>query len=179
MNRKPDPSGSSTSVTYPQERALSRNPNSAFSLESFLPYRINRLAEQMSQSLATVYTRQFRISIAQWRILATLNESPGVTAKDVAGSANLDKVRVSRAVVDLEDRGLLARRASQADGRASELRLTRAGRRLFERIAPLVLDWEAEFLGSLSQDQKHSLGQLLQHLEADLGMFTPPTEDGH
>ena len=153
--------------------------SNAFSLESFLPYRINRLAEQMSQSLATVYNRQFGISVAQWRILATLNESPGLTAKAVTQSCNLDKVRVSRAVTDLEERGLLARRASPDDGRASELRLTNAGLRLFERIAPLVLAWEVEFLGSLSEGQKQSLGQLLQHLEADLGVSATTDQGGN
>ncbi len=139
-----------------------------FQLGAFMPYRINRLAEQMSQSLAMVYAERFGISVAQWRILATLNESPGLSAKSVAAHGNLDKVRVSRAVADLEERGLLSRRASAHDGRSSELRLTTSGRRLFGRIAPLALQWEGEFLGTLSATEARELGDLLERLESRL-----------
>ena len=139
-----------------------------FQLGAFMPYRINRLAEQMSQSLALVYAERFGISIAQWRILATLDESPGLSAKAVAAHANLDKVRVSRAVADLETRALLRRRANINDGRSSELYLTASGRRLFGRIAPLALQWEGEILGALSAAETRALGRLLDRLESRL-----------
>jgi DNA-binding MarR family transcriptional regulator len=98
--------------------------NDPLVLETFLPYRISRLAERVSRSLSQVYSERFGISVPQWRILATLAEAPGLTAQRVAACTNMDKVKVSRAVAELESRGHLRRERSARDGRASDLHLT-------------------------------------------------------
>jgi len=136
-----------------------------FQLAEFLPYRLSRLAEQVSASLAGVYASRYRLSVPQWRILATLSESPGLSATTITRRCNLDKVKVSRAVADLEGRGLLRRRPNATDGRASELHLTAKGRRLFSRLAPLALDWQNDLLAGLSAPECDSLQHLLGQLE--------------
>lgn len=136
-----------------------------FQLEAFLPYRINRLAERMSDSLSRVYRERFAISVAQWRILATLHDAPGLAAKEVARATNLDKVRVSRALAELKERGLVLRRLSRADGRSNELRLSAPGLRLFRQIAPLALNWERDYLHGLSDAQRRRLFHLLDKLD--------------
>lgn len=138
---------------------------SSFELEDFLPYRISCLAEKASLSLAKVYAQRFSITVAQWRILATLQAFPGMQAKAIGERCNLDKVKVSRAVQDLEVRRLLSRRASARDGRASELRLSAQGKRLFAQIAPRALAWESEFLSALSSKEQQELHRLLDKLE--------------
>lgn len=135
-------------------------------LHDFLPYRINRVAERASRSLATVYADRFALTIAQWRIVATLQEQPGLAATAVAQRTNLDKVKVSRAVGDLLERGYLTRKSASQDARASELRLTRRGEQLFSEIEPLALDWEARFLSSLSKTEQKTLRALLARIEA-------------
>ena len=141
-------------------------------LEQFLPYRISRLAERASRSLSQVYAERFGITVPQWRVLATLAESPGLTASAVTGLTNLDKVKVSRAVAELLARGLLLRQTSRADRRAAELRLSAAGQRLFGRIAPLARDWEQQLLLGLDAAEQAELFRLLQRLEDHL----PPYE---
>lgn len=136
-----------------------------FQLEAFLPYRINRLAERMSDSLSRVYRERFAITVAQWRILATLHDAPGLAAKEVARATNLDKVRVSRAVAELEERALVLRRLSRADGRSSELRLSAPGLKLFRRIAPLALNWERDYLRGLSDAERSGLFHVLDKLD--------------
>ncbi|WP_439106676.1 MarR family winged helix-turn-helix transcriptional regulator [Congregibacter sp.] len=134
-------------------------------LEGFLPYRFDRLAKHISASLAGVYRRRFSISVPQWRILALLHETPHLSGKDIAKQGNLDKVMVSRAVADLEQRGLLARYLSPEDGRVNELCLTRQGEQLFESIAPLALRWETDFLKVLSKGERRDLARILSKLE--------------
>ncbi len=136
-----------------------------FQLGGFLPYRINRMAERMSDSLARVYRERFAVSVAQWRILATLHEYPKVSAKEVAQLTNLDKVQVSRALTDLVRRSLVLRRAAQNDGRSWELSLSAAGRRLFQRIAPLALAWERDYLSALGDRERRQLYALLDKLD--------------
>lgn len=140
----------------------------SLALERFLPYRISRLAERVSRSLSLVYAERFAISVPEWRVLATLAESPGLTASAVTGLTNLDKVKVSRAVTELCDRGLLLRQTSRSDRRSSELRLSAAGERLFSRIAPLAAAWEAELLRVLSPAEQEQLFALLSRLEQQL-----------
>ncbi len=137
-----------------------------FALEGFLPYRINSLAEKVSASLASVYASRFDVSVAQWRILATLDAYPGTSAKFIATQANLDKVKVSRAVLDLENRALLCRKPNVRDARSASLSLTPAGKRLFRQIAPLALAWEADFLRGLNHRERQQLFGLLAKLES-------------
>jgi DNA-binding MarR family transcriptional regulator len=134
-------------------------------LEEFLPYRLNRLSEQASAGLARVYATRFRLTVPQWRILATLSECPGLSATAITARCNLDKVKVSRAVADLEARGLVVRRASADDARSSELRLTAGGARLFANIAPLALEWQQRLLEGLSAAERRGLERLLTRLE--------------
>jgi DNA-binding MarR family transcriptional regulator len=136
-----------------------------FQLEKFLPYRFDRLAKHISVSLAGVYRRRFNVTVPQWRILALLHETPHMSAKDIARQGNLDKVMVSRALVGLEERGLLERYISAEDARVNELCLTSTGTRLFESIAPLALDWEADFLKVLTPQERGALEQILSKLE--------------
>jgi len=148
-------------------------PPAGFCLGTFLPYRLSRLATQVSKALAGVYAQRFALSISQWRILATLQGEPGLTARDVAVRAALDKVAVSRAVAALDERGLLRREPLSGDGRASRLLLSRKGNALFRRIAPLALRWEEEFLTPLSPDERGEFRRLLAKLEASVPGAAP------
>lgn len=137
-----------------------------FQLEGFLPYRFDRLAKHISVSLAGVYRQRFDVSVPQWRTLALLHERPNMSAKQIAQHGNLDKVMVSRTVSSLEERGLLRRSPNTTDARISELQLTRAGSQLFERIAPLALQWETDLVEALSDDERQKLESILGKLEA-------------
>lgn len=139
-----------------------------FQLEAFLPYRMNRLAERASDSLARVYAQRFRISVHQWRILVTVREHPGLSATAIAARCALDKVQVSRAVSDLEERTLLQRRAVARDRRSRELTLTDAGLALVQQITPLALEWETRLLAALHESERETLRELLGKLDQRL-----------
>lgn len=139
-------------------------PGHRFRLDDFLPYRLNELAARVSRSLAQVYAERFELTIPQWRIVATLQAQPGLTARDVARRTGLDKVSTSRALAGLVERSLVLRRASARDARASELRLSARGARLFQRIAPLALAWEQDLLAPLGTAERRQLRRLLDKL---------------
>lgn len=149
-----------------------------FCLNEFLPYRLNRLTARISKALAGVYAERFALSVAQWRILATLQAEPGLTARDVASRASLDKVAVSRAVGALGERGLLQRRPMASDGRACRLHLSRRGIALFRRIAPLALAWEEQLLAPLSRSEQKQFLRLLARVEANVPVSVPASTPG-
>ena len=141
------------------------------SLKQFLPYRCNSLAEQISVSLSRIYVDKFGITVAGWRILVTLAEYQELQAKEVARLTNMDKVRVSRAVATLLESGLLERRVCDNDSRVTILGLSGAGKKLYQRIAPEALAWEAELVAPLSISEQRSLAQILDKLEGRLAQM--------
>src|SRR5665213_1415332 len=87
----------------------------ALKLDSFLPYRLNVCAILVSQALSRIYAERYKIGVAEWRVLVTLGEFNMMTAKAVGLHSHMHKTKVSRAVVLLERRKLVARRANRAE----------------------------------------------------------------
>src|SRR5687768_11787769 len=95
-----------------------------FQLARFLPFRLNRLAAEISEQLSTLYAERFQIDIPQWRVLATLSTYNDWTAKDIVASTRTHKSTISRAVEALTERGLIEAVQSPHDKRTYRLRLT-------------------------------------------------------
>lgn len=146
-------------------------------LARFLPYRANRLAQGISDSLSRIYMERFGISVPEWRVLVTLAEYPELRASQITGLTAMDKVRVSRAVAGLARRDLLQRRPCEEDSRAAWLSLTTGGQSLYRRIEPEVLAWEADFLEPLSKGQRAQLFELLDTLDQRLQTLEAQTAD--
>jgi DNA-binding MarR family transcriptional regulator len=113
-------------------------------LEEFLPYRLSVLASLTSQALAQLPGDHGAIGIPAWRILVTLGEFGVMTGKAVGLHSQMHKTKVSRAIAELEDRKLIARRSNRSDLRESLVSLTLAGRALYEALAPAALAFAAQ-----------------------------------
>jgi DNA-binding MarR family transcriptional regulator len=139
-------------------------------LGDFVPFRLNRLASAVSEHLATVYRERFGLEIPEWRVMATVGPERGCTAQHIARSTRMHKTRVSRAIAHLEKRGLMTRVTSSADRREMELRLTKAGRRLYTELVPLALERESVLLACMTCEQLRAFVTGLDCLEAFLGL---------
>jgi len=135
------------------------------SLQEFLPYRLNNAAERISVALSRIYISEFDVNIAEWRVLAAMHERRVVLAKDIVIFTHMDKVRVSRAIKHLEEKGFVQRQTSASDSRASELTLTKKGRQIYKEIVPRALEWQQELLEPLSEIDKQELMRILNRLE--------------
>ncbi len=144
-------------------------PKPELDLNQFLPYRLNRLADRISDELERMYAQRYELNVAQWRVLAWLSHCDDLTAKKVCTYTNMDKARVSRAVQALVDRGLVSRTPSARDQRVHDLHLTRDGAELLARLIPEAQDWEAELVATLSageyRDLLNAMGKLERQLE--------------
>lgn len=135
-------------------------------LNAFLPYRLVRLADQVSRTISSLYTKQFDLTRPEWRILASLEELGAACATEICAHSTQDKMTVSRAVNGLEAKGLLRRDHHPQDRRNKRLELTPAGHALYQQIVPLILAREAHLLAALSAEERQLLTQLLDKLEA-------------
>ncbi len=142
-----------------------RNSETPLRLEAFLPYRLAVLANAVSRAFAARYEAEFGLTIPEWRVMALLGASPGLTATEVAEATPMDKVAVSRAVRGLSDAGRLRATADGADGRRQKLALTPAGQAVYRRIVPLARALEARLLENLGAADRAALDALLTRLE--------------
>ena len=142
----------------------------ALQLGNFMPFRLNRLAAEVSEHLAEIYRERFGLDIPEWRVIATIGPERGCTAQHIAGSTRMHKTRVSRAIAHLEERGLMNRVTRSDDRREMELRLTKAGQRLYAELVPLALERERTLLASMTREQLHAFTAGLDCLETFLGL---------
>lgn len=133
----------------------------------FLPFRLKRLAVEVSQNLAQIYRQRYGVDVPEWRILATLGAEGRCTAQAIAASTRMHKTRVSRAVACLRELGHV-RAGGAADGRETQLQLTPRGRRLYETLVPLALARERELLATLEPALAAAFLEALDRLEAAL-----------
>lgn len=138
--------------------------DSELRLGDFLPYRLSVLSNRISRTLARLYAQRFDLTIAQWRVLAVLGESPGLCADDICRITEMDKVTVSRAVHALRAQGRLERRRDGADRRRSHLELTVAGRDVYGRVVPLALELERRLVSRLDSRDLLEFDRLLARL---------------
>lgn len=141
---------------------------SNFALNDFLPFRLNVLAQTVSERLSAIYVSKFNLDIPQWRILANLASRGDMTAQDIARITYSHKSTVSRAVQELENRGFIARKVLLADKRSFTLALTIEGRRMFRQLLPLVLEFERKLMASISDADARALLKGLSALETVL-----------
>jgi DNA-binding MarR family transcriptional regulator len=143
-------------------------------LEQFLPYRLSVLSNRLSAAIAASYSQRFGLSIPEWRVMAVLAPSPGLSAAEVAERTAMDKVAVSRALGRLLKTGRARRETAPGDRRRSVLELTAEGRRIYRRIVPALLKFQAELLGGLSPAERHALESALDRLERRAHGLPPP-----
>lgn len=137
-------------------------------LNQFLPYRLNSLADRISEALAALYEERYQLNIAQWRVLAWLSHCDELTAKKICAYTHMDKARVSRAIQALEERGLITRTPSPDDQRQQDLHLTAAGQTLLARLIPEAQAWEAELVATLTAGEYRDLLNVMRKLERQL-----------
>ena len=144
-------------------------PENAFELEKFLPYRLSVLTNTISQGIAAAYRDRFDINTTEWRVLAVIGHYPGLTASDVVERTAMDKVAISRAVKSMEEKNLLERIPDDRDRRRNRLFLTPGkGRQILAEIIPQAREFELRMLDSLRRSDRQSLDRIIETLSAYL-----------
>jgi len=142
--------------------------NASLQLLNFIPFRLNRLASEVSLNLSEIYRERFKLEVAEWRVLAVLGSGQSCTAQAIVELTNTHKTRISRAITNLEQRGLLERVINADDARELKLKLSRSGIKLYRQLEPLVLQRERQLLSCLSKTELQGLLKGLTRLETSL-----------
>jgi DNA-binding MarR family transcriptional regulator len=133
-------------------------------LDRFLPYKLSVLNNRISEAIARQYAERFALTPSEWRVMAALGHTPGLSARAVAEKTAMDKVQVSRAVSSLADAGRLSRKPDELDGRITRLSLSARGRVIYDEIVPMALSLEAQLLSALSERERSALDAIMTKL---------------
>jgi DNA-binding MarR family transcriptional regulator len=143
----------------------------------FVPFRLNRLAAEVSAALAAEYQERYGLDIPEWRVLATLGfRREACSAQYISDCTRTHKSTISRAVTTLLKRKVIERVENAADRREFRLQLTRKGRSLYEELIPRLLRREEEILSCLSKREREAFGALLGKIEQRLELVQTSRE---
>jgi len=125
------------------------------------------------------YTRQIGLlhksyldspfSLSEMRVLYELAHRTAPTATQISKDLNLDTGYLSRMLLNFEQRGFIKRVPSQADGRQSNLSLTKRGAAAFEPYETKANEEIAALLGRLPADDQERLVDAMRTIESVLG----------
>jgi DNA-binding MarR family transcriptional regulator len=140
-------------------------------LFSFVPFRLNRLAAEVSAALSSEYRERYGLDIPEWRVLATLGfRNDACSAQYIAHCTRTHKSTISRAVTTLMERQLVERVENADDRREFALRMTRKGQALYEELIPRLKRKEQEILSCLSAQERKEFSSALGKIEKYLDL---------
>jgi DNA-binding MarR family transcriptional regulator len=171
----PKPSSNEPAAVPREQNAAKKDRR--LDLFRFVPFRLNRLAAEVSAALASEYRERYGLDIPEWRVLATLGfRNDACSAQYIADCTRTHKSTISRAVTALMERQLVERVENEEDRREFRLRMTKKGDSLYERLIPRLLRREQEILSCLSAREQKDLAAMLGKIEQSLGLVQTSSE---
>ena len=166
------PTPGSREETFSRRRKASR-----LDLFRFVPFRLNRLAAEVSGALSGEYQARYGLDIPEWRVLATLGfRGEACSAQYISDCTRTHKSTISRAVTALMRRRLVERIENADDRREFSLRMTEKGKTLYEELIPRLLRKEQGIMACLSAQERKDFARLLGKMEESLDLIQTAEE---
>lgn len=135
-----------------------------FFLQDFLPFLLNRAAEESSLEFQTQYKDRYGMLRTEWRVLFHLGIYGSMTAKEIGHRAKIHKTKISRAVAKLAERRFVARNRDENDRRAEHLSLTSAGEIAYRDLRSVAKTYDEKLASQFTVEEAVVLRRLLRKL---------------
>jgi DNA-binding MarR family transcriptional regulator len=144
------------------------SPTSPGLLRLRLWVRLLRAARPIEAELRRRLDREFGVTLPKFDVMAALaRREGGMTMTEVSRFLMVSNGNVTGLVDRLVKEGLVVRIANQEDRRATFVRLTRKGLRLFETMAAAHERWVNEILAGFDDEKSEAMIGLLDALRAE------------
>ncbi len=140
-------------------------PDNIFELEKYLPYQLVKLAKKVADAGNAEFAAPFNVSLAEWRILATIGQAGTISSRGLPDRTFMDKSKVSRALIKLETKKLIDREQNSEDNRSALLKFTPRGVELYNMLVRLALQWETDLISVFSTEEQSAFISSLEKLE--------------
>jgi DNA-binding MarR family transcriptional regulator len=143
-------------------------PDSPEHLRLRLWVRLLRAVRPIESELRRRLAREFGFTLPKFDVMAALaRREAGMTMTEVSRLLMVSNGNVTGLVDRLVAEGLVMRIANEKDRRATFVRMTRKGLRLFETMAAAHERWVSEILASFRDEQSESMIGLLEALRTE------------
>lgn len=137
--------------------------------------RISQLQREVFLAQRATFARH-GLDVPSFDVLAALRragEPYQLTPTELMRTALVTSGAITQRLDRLEEKGLITRERSEADGRAVVVTLTGAGRAALDDTLPDHLETERRLLAGLDIDDQQTLAGLLRRLLVALGRVPP------
>ena len=138
--------------------------NDDFIVQDFLPFLLNRAAEDSSLEFQKLYKGRYGMLRTEWRVLFHLGMYNRMTARDISQRAKIHKTKISRAVAKLAERRWVSRSRDESDRRAEHLELTAAGRGVYDDLRKQARAYDQKLTKWFSAGDVALLRRMLRQL---------------
>jgi len=147
------------------------NPDPQVASESVLEAERYELQHNLSFLLCVLYrdimsaterrTKSEGMTAAQWRFMRTLFIEDGINQRELSRRVGLREPTTTRAIIKLEELGMVRREADPANARKVLITLTESGRRQVSALIPQVCEINEAALAGLDESETQQFKALL------------------
>jgi DNA-binding MarR family transcriptional regulator len=156
------------SMTRSDDAAARERPATAapppFNFSTYLPYHLTFPVGTISRVLGGAMETRFGLKSTHWRLVALLGSHGPVSTRELSKYLSSEKSAVSRATTELIALGYVLRVVHPVDRRLIVLHFSASGKRLFERMKVVALEFEAALLAGVSAEEVVMLDRTLKKL---------------
>ncbi len=139
-------------------------------VSSYLLYLL-AAASHAASAQFHAHVRETGLRVPEWRVLAWLHDRDGAMITRLARISLIEQSRLTKIIIQMEERGLVTRQGDAKDRRRVRVWLTDAGRALSQRLVADARAHEAGLISKLTESDaarlKEALNTLLDVLDAD------------
>ena len=147
----------------PRKRPTTPAPR-AFDFSTYLPYHLTFPVGMISRVLGGAMETRFGLKSTHWRIVALLGSQGPVSTRELSKYLSSEKSAISRATTELIALGYVLRVVHPIDRRLIVLHFSASGKRLFQRMSVVALEFEAALLAGVSSEEIAMLDRTLKKL---------------
>ncbi|MDQ1579166.1 MAG: MarR family transcriptional regulator, lower aerobic nicotinate degradation pathway regulator [Microbacteriaceae bacterium] len=130
------------------------------------PGHLLRRAQQLHAAVFAEVVSEADLTTPQFAVLTALRSSPGIDQVRLSQHLGIDRSTIADVSTRLEERGLIRRQRDGQDARRNLLTLTRAGRALYDRTMPEVVDVGKRLVAPLTAKEQALLMKFLTAIVA-------------
>ncbi|EAQ29752.1 transcriptional regulatory protein [Erythrobacter sp. NAP1] len=134
--------------------------------------RLVFLLEELTRRLRRTFDsslEQFGLTRTQWRALAYLYRTPGMTQTELAGQLELERASIGQAIDRLEELGLVERRSAKNDRRVWQVHLRSAAIDLLPKMRVEADQVYARLLTGIKDEDLEAFKSTLAAMQRSLG----------
>lgn len=154
---------------------MNSDDNNDLPLSSFMVYRLNLLSHLANRASAHWHEQRSGLSVAEWRIVATLGFFGAGSPSDIAEQTQMDKAVISRVKTSLSRKGIVVDQPDQDDSRKRLLSLSEEGQRIYDETMPEAQRRQKDLMSHFSARELATIDESFSKLQT---FFEKVLEEG-